>query len=290
MKRKIAIACATAFLLLGVACLSYPVVSNAIIHVAQGQVAKEHVEAERAVDTTELEAMRRQAYGYNENLLAGKVTVTDPFDPDRITVGEAEYDSTLNVTGDGVMAVIRAPKIDITLPIYHGVGDKVLEHGVGHLPSTSLPIGGASSHCVLAGHTGLPSVKIFDEIGRLEEGDYFAIEVLGEEHGYRVDAVEVVLPEDTDSLAIVPGADKVTLATCTPYGVNSHRLLVHASRCELPDGWDQGGSPALEGTAEGVSPWPTVAILFTVAVLVAVTALLLRRRARNARDVRCPRR
>ena len=165
------------------------------------------------------------------------MVVSDPFDPNNSTPSDEEYAEVLNLAGDGVMGQLVIPSIGVNLPIYHGVSDDQLLCGVGHLPTTSLPIGGPSTHCVLAGHTGLPSAKILGDIDQLKEGDWFIIRVLGEDHAYRVTSTEVVLPTETQSLVTQDGRDLVTLVTCTPYGVNTHRLLVHAERCEVPQEW-----------------------------------------------------
>ena len=170
-------------------------------------------------------------------VLEGRVVVSDPFDPNNSTPSDEEYASVLNLAGDGVMGQLVIPSIGVNLPIYHGVSDDQLLRGVGHLPTTSLPIGGPSTHCVLAGHTGLPSAKILGDIDQLKEGDWFIIRVLGEDHAYRVTSTEVVLPTETQSLVTQDGKDLVTLVTCTPYGVNTHRLLVHAERCDVPQEW-----------------------------------------------------
>ena len=152
--------------------------------------------------------------------------------------GVSEYKEVLNVANDGVMGELVIPKIAVDLPIYHFTTDDVLQHGVGHVVNTSVPIGGESTHVVLAGHTGLPTAQIFDRLEELQVGDWFIIRVLGEDCAYRVTSTEVVLPNQVNSLSIEPGKDQVTLVTCTPYGVNTHRFLVHAERTEVPSEWD----------------------------------------------------
>ena len=150
-----------------------------------------------------------------------------------------EYESCLNIAGDGVMGTISLPSIKVTMPLYHGTSEEDLQHGVGHLQGTALPVGGESTHCVIAGHTGLPTARIFDALDQVREGDVFVLSVLGEKLAYRVCDIQVVLPEDTDSLAVQEGRDLVTLVTCTPYGKNTHRLLVTGERCELPPDEEQ---------------------------------------------------
>ena len=242
-------------LLAGVLCVAYPIVSNVLQQSAQGKVVS--VQQDTVAETSEedLSAERAAAVDYNERLLGGRAVVTDPFDPDAVRPTDEEYEQVLNLNGDGVMGTINIPAIHVELPIYHTVDDDVLEHGVGHLEGTSVPIGGESTHCVLSGHTGLPSMKIFDNLDRLKEGDYFVLSVLGEDHAYRVTSIETVLPDETDSLVIEEGRDLCTLVTCTPYGVNTHRLLVHAERCEVPEEWlDKGDADFPSGYSEPVDP------------------------------------
>ena len=141
-----------------------------------------------------------------------------------------EYESVLAFNSTGNMGYIDIPKINIKLPIYHGISDEVLETSIGHLPETSLPVGGKSSHCVLSGHRGLPSAKLFSDLDRLVEGDVFTLSILNETYSYEVDRIRVVQPTDLAELRIIPGQDLCTLVTCTPYGVNTHRLLVRGHR------------------------------------------------------------
>lgn len=142
----------------------------------------------------------------------------------------AEYEKTLDVTGTGIMAYIEIPSINVSLPVYHGVSESILQVAVGHLEWTSLPVGGESTHCVLSGHRGLPSAKLFTNLDKLAVGDVFMLNTLGETFTYQVSQIHIVEPEDTSTLNIVAGEDLCTLVTCTPYGVNSHRLLVTGKR------------------------------------------------------------
>ena len=260
---------AIAALLAGVACIAYPFVSDAINQANQRLIAEASWQAVDEASESTLEAERQRAYEYNENLLDGRAVVTDPFDPDADRPNDEDYNVSLNLSGDGVMGTINIPKIHLELPIYHGTEESTLEHGVGHLQGTSLPIGGESSHSVLSGHTGLPTMKIFDNLDQLEVGDYFIISVLGEDHAYEVTSVEVVLPDETDSLVIERGRDLCTLVTCTPYGINSHRLLVHAERCEVPDEWLNKGDAEFPS---GYSAPPDKALLPSVLLGLAVAA------------------
>lgn len=142
------------------------------------------------------------------------------------------YEAELDITGTGIMGYIRIDKIDCELPIYHGTSEGALRAGVGHLDGTSLPVGGKSTHCVLSGHTGLPSAELFDRISELEIGDTFTIQVLEKTLTYEVDDINIVLPEELSDLKVEKGEDLCTLVTCTPYGINTHRLLIRGHRIE----------------------------------------------------------
>ena len=152
---------------------------------------------------------------------------------------DSPYESLLNIDDNGVMASIRIPAIGVNLPIYHGTSEAVLQVAVGHYEGSSLPIGGDSTHAILTGHRGLPSARLFTDLDRLEEGDVFYIKVLGEILEYQVDQIQTVLPSELDSLSITPGEDYVTLVTCTPYGINSHRLLVRGTRIEYDGNYEE---------------------------------------------------
>lgn len=253
-KRAVVIAVLLAFA--GIAAILYPYVSDYLARRQQAEIGQQQQEIVAQTPKQDLTAEWEAARDFNQRQLEGRVVVSDPFDPNNSTPSDEEYSRVLNLAGDGVMGQLIIPSIGVDLPIYHGVSDDQLLRGVGHLPTTSLPIGGPSTHCVLAGHTGLPSAKILGDIDQLREGDWFIIRVLGEDHAYRVTSTEVVLPTETQSLVTQDGKDLVTLVTCTPYGVNTHRLLVHAERCEVPQEWlDMQGkaddvpllSPADEG-------------------------------------------
>jgi sortase A len=240
----------------GIAAILYPYASDYLARREQEAVDERQQDVVATVSEQDLSAEWETARDFNQRQLEGRVAVSDPFDPNNATPSDEEYAKVLNLAGDGVMGQLIIPSIGVNLPIYHGVSDDQLLRGVGHLPTTSLPIGGASTHCILAGHTGLPSAKILGDIDKLREGDWFIIRVLGEDHAYRVTGTEVVLPNETQSLVTQEGKDLVTLVTCTPYGVNTHRLLVHAERCDVPQEWlDMQGqandvpllSPADEG-------------------------------------------
>ena len=273
---------------LGLAMIAYPFASDYLNRREQAKVTQdlEHVTNETPAE--DLSAQMERAVDYNERLVSGSAYVVDPFDPDAPKTSDEEYVSLLNLAGNGVMGSIAIPRIGVDLPIYHGVEGEGMMHAVGHVPNSSLPVGGPSTHSVLAGHTGLPSAVIFDALDKLGVGDYFVIRVLGEEHAYRVTSTEVVLPDDASSLGIRDGEDLVTLVTCTPYGVNSHRLLVHAERCDVPQDWvdrktggQLGEVPLLARQAAQVPP-VAVGLAFALALLlVAYGAWRLLRRMRR---------
>ena len=183
---------------------------------------------------------------------------------------DAEYQSLLD-SGGGVMGTIRIPKISVKLPIYHGTSESALASGVGHLYGSSLPVGGKSTHAVLTGHRGLVEAAMFTRLDEMRVGDYFYIEVMGRTLGYQVDRITVIEPNDTSQLKIVPGEDRVTLMTCTPYGVNTHRLLVSATRSAIPD--------EIPAENDAVKDARTIGVIAGVATLVLGTLLVwLRRR------------
>jgi len=203
----------------GVATMGYPVLSNWICeYTASVDIASYNAVVEEQ-DTSELDAMLEAAVEYNA-VLSGSSS----------SDSVADYEDLLTVTD--VIGYIEIPKLGVYLPIYHGVEDDVLQKGIGHMPETSLPVGGESTHAVLSGHTGLPAAKLFTDLDQMEEGDMFYIHVLNRILAYQVDQIKIVLPDETDDIRIVEGEDYVTLLTCTPYGVNSHRLLVRGTRVE----------------------------------------------------------
>lgn len=171
-----------------------------------------------------------EARQYNIDLTRSEVQLTDPF-KDKKSNGETLfYNRILDLDGSGIMGYVKIPCISVDLPIYHGTSAEVLERGIGHLAASSFPIGGESTHAVLTGHTGLSSAKLFTDLTEMKKGDLFFIHVLDKKLAYRVDRITVVKPEDTRNLQIIDGEDHVTLLTCTPYGVNDHRLLVRGKR------------------------------------------------------------
>lgn len=215
--------------LIGIAIAAYPVVSNYLSE-KNGSFAIQVLDEEVAkADDETLAAERKKAEKYNSSLTGSGIT--DPFLPGSGLVLPDNYMEILDFANHA-MGYIEIPKIKVNLPIYHGVSEQVLAEGVGHLGETAFPIGGEGNHCVLTGHTGLVTAKLFTELTELTEGDVFFIHILNETLAYEVDQIKVIEPDETNDLLPVPGQDYITLLTCTPYGVNTHRLLVRGERTE----------------------------------------------------------
>lgn len=217
-----------AVLLLGLAMLAYPTVSNYIVEKNGSYIIDEYNAQIEQTDEAVIEAEWNEAVKYNETLSGSPAH--DPFLEGSGMAMQDNYYDVLNI--NKVMAYVDIPVIDVHLPVYHGTSDEVLYQGVGHLEGSSLPIGGADTHSVLTGHTGLSGAKLFTDLRELKEGDLFYIHVLNRVLAYKVDQIEVVEPHDTQLLKREIGKDYVTLLTCTPYGINSHRLLVRGVRTE----------------------------------------------------------
>ncbi len=217
--------------LAGLSLLLYPFVANEWNNYRQKQLISNYdqiIAEKEAAGTIDYEAELEQAVRYNDALLPSIL-------PDSFAVAEAseeneEYMSMLNVTGDGMMGTVEIPKINVNIPIFHTTKEEVLEKAAGHLEGSSLPVGGESTHSVITAHRGLPSAALFTDLDKLREGDHFLLHILKDTLCYEVDQILIVEPKDTDDLAVEEGKDLVTLLTCTPYGVNSHRLLVRGHR------------------------------------------------------------
>lgn len=213
--------------LAGLCIMLYPTVSN-MINRRHQSTAIAGYEADRDKIAEEDRAtIIEEAREYNKNLPSFLAQIGNK-NPENSEV----YNNILNISNSGIMGVITIDCVDIRLPIYHGTSEAVLQDGAGHLATTSLPVGGENTHAVISAHTGLPSAKLFTDIDQLKVGDVFRITVLDEVLVYQVDDIKVVLPHEVSSLNVVSGKDYVTLVTCTPYGVNSHRLLVRGTRIE----------------------------------------------------------
>lgn len=241
--------------------LLYPIYTNLVFKYYSDQSRQEYEQetAQKDEDYKQTELAKAQAY----NSALSTTALLDPFSTGTVEdEGYQTYMDTLNLTRvngiDGVMGYISIPKIDVDLPIFHGTSDEVLNQGIGHMVGTSLPIGGAGTHSVLTGHTGLPDRKLFTDLTKLEIGDQFIITILDEKLAYQIDDISVIEPTDTSWFTIEPDQDKVTLFTCTPYGINSHRLLVTGHRIPYEEVQD----------AKASIDWYTVIALTIIAAMI----------------------
>ena len=276
-KNRVTVILVVAVLLAGLSLLLYPFVSNYWNSLHQSQAIAAYMDDVRKLDDSTYEAMWEEAQRYNASLLE---------DENRFFPNDEEkqyYEQLLNVSGNGIMGYIEIPSIDVMLPIYHGTSEEVLQVAIGHIEGSSLPIGGESTHSVISGHRGLPSSRLFTDIDQLSEGDTFTLMVLDEVLTYEVDQIRIVEPEDISLLAIEEGQDLCTLVTCTPYGVNSHRLLVRGHRVE-----NQGTGGMFRIMADAMMiDSRYVAIIIAIPILIIVILLMairsLKRRKKKAK-------
>ena len=229
MKKILTIGGAILVFLLALGITLYPVISNFYNQRHQSQIHTQYEAVVEQTDDSELIRARELAQQYNEAIQPGS-RPDDAYSRDAILEASRNYEDQLNLAGDGIMGYVEIPLIRVNLPIYHGTASETLDVGIGHLLGSSLPVGGESTHSVLTAHSGMAGQKMFSDIDQLEEGDVFYLQILGETLAYQVDAIHVVLPHDTTYLGITQGEDQCTLVTCTPFGVNTHRLLVRGSR------------------------------------------------------------
>lgn len=229
MKRKgLRIALSVAIFLLALLLTLYPMISSRYNQAHQAQIQTSYQEVLEQTDNAELARIRGMAVEYNKTIVPG--TMGEAYSPNAMLAASKDYVNQLDVNGNGIMGYVTIPKIQVDLPIYHGTESEALDKGVGHLLGSSLPVGGESTHAILSGHSGMASQKMFTDLEQLREGDVFYLHVLDEVLAYQVKAILTVLPHDTAFLGVVPGEDLCTLVTCTPTGVNTHRLLVRGTR------------------------------------------------------------
>ena len=259
-------------LFIGLSLLLYPSVSNYWNSFHQTRAIATYAENVANLDNNQYDQLWEDARAYNQAL---------PFRSNPYYLSEeqkAEYESLLDVSGLGVMGYIEIPEIDVSLPIYHGTEESVLQVAVGHLDWTSLPVGGESTHCVLSGHRGLPSAKLFTNLDKLREGDTFLLRVLDEVLTYEVDQILIVEPQETAALRVVEGKDYCTLVTCTPYGINTHRLLVRGHRV---DNAEQAKTIRVTADAVQIEPLLVAPIVAIPMLLILLVLLLLPRRRKR---------
>ena len=249
-------------LVAGLSLLLYPTVSDYWNSLHASQAVASYDQAVKSMDEGKYDELLQRAGQYNRDLFL-RGTLFALTDEER-----EDYNSQLDIDGSGVMGYIEIPTIKVSLPIYHGTSDDVLQVAVGHLEWSSLPVGGESTHCVLSGHRGLPSAKLFTNLDQLAEGDLFVIRTLDEVLTYEVDRILIVLPSELQALAAEEGKDLCTLVTCTPYGVNSHRMLVRGHRVD-------NQSEAVRLTADAICIDPLlVAPIAAIPLLLALLLLL----------------
>ena len=269
----------TAFLVLlllaGVSLLLYPSLSDYWNSMHQTRAIASYAETVSQLDTAQYDEMWKAAQDYNRSL-AQRETAFALTDEQK-----AAYESLLDVSGLGVMGYIEIPEIDCSLPIYHGTEESVLQVAVGHLEWSSLPVGEEGTHCVLSGHRGLPSAKLFTNLDKLAVGDTFLLRVLDEVLTYEVDQILIVEPEQVDALGIVPGEDYCTLVTCTPYGINTHRLLVRGHRVENTP---EAARMHVTADATQFDPLLVAPVLAIPVLLLLLMILLVPKRRRKSRE------
>ena len=269
----------TAFLVLlllaGVSLLLYPSLSDYWNSMHQTRAIASYAETVSQLDTAQYDEMWKAAQDYNRSL-AQRETAFALTDEQK-----AAYESLLDVSGLGVMGYIEIPEIDCSLPIYHGTEESVLQVAVGHLEWSNLPVGGEGTHCVLSGHRGLPSAKLFTNLDKLAVGDTFLLRVLDEVLTSEVDQILIVEPEQVDALGIVPGEDYCTLVTCTPYGINTHRLLVRGHRVENTP---EAARMHVTADATQFDPLLVAPVLAIPVLLLLLMILLVPKRRRKSRE------
>lgn len=285
--KKILISMLILLFLLAMGLTFYPIISNHINAKYASEIQTTYEAVIEDTDNSELMAAKEAAIRYNESIAPG-ATESDAYSQEALIAASLDYDTLLNVTGDGIMGYVHIPKIDVQLPIYHGTSNDSLDRGVGHLLGSSLPVGGDSSHSILTGHSGMASQKMFSDLPQLEIGDVFYLKVLNETLAYQVYFTETVLPHDTSYLQIENGRDLCTLVTCYPIGINTHRLLVMAECIPYEE-----AEVIEETTREAVveSTWEQhylkgILIGFIVVVILAVMGfivLLIRRKCNEKR-------
>ena len=281
MKRRILlILLAVLLLLVAAGIAAYPMISNYVNTKYQSIVRTNYEKQVEQTNDSEIRAALAAAKAYNDSLTPVR------FSKEQVQAASLDYDSLLNLNGSGIMGYVEIPKLSINLPIYHGTGETVLEKGVGHLVGSSLPVGGADCHSVLTGHSGVAGNKLFSDIDRLSIGDVFYLRILDQTFAYEVTEINKVYPHETELLAPVAGEDLCTLLTCTPYGVNTHRLLVRGSRIPYEEAVE------IEEETEKVSVKSTwkeqyyTGLLIGGGVLLAaafisITVIMIRRRRRR---------
>ena len=227
LKKKVITICAAVLFLMALGLTLYPLISNYVNQKYASEIQTAYQELIQQTDDSVLQEAMQRAVAYNLAITPG---TADAYSEESLLSAAENYSDQLDIAGNGIMGYVEIPKIQVNLPIDHGTDAEVLDRGVGHLLGSSLPVGGENTHTILSGHSGMASQKMFTDLEQLTQGDVFYLNVLGETLAYQVTEINTVLPYETDLLGIVPGEDLCTLVTCTPYGVNTHRLLVRGYR------------------------------------------------------------
>ena len=246
----------------------YPIISNYVNERYASEIHTAYEEIIQQADNGDLLEAKKQAIAYNETITPG--TAGEAYSQAALMDASEDYESQLNIAGNGTMGYVEIPKISVNLPIYHGTGNDSLERGVGHLLGSSLPVGGESTHAILTGHSGMATQKMFTDLEQLAVGDVFYLHILDETLAYQVDSIKTVLPYDTSLLGIVSGKDYCTLVTCTPYGVNTHRLLVRGTRIPY-----EKAEVIVEETAQEEQPRSSWEEKYLLGLFLGVLAVLI---------------
>lgn len=261
------------FFCVGILLCSYPFISG-MVHRQEQRTVISTYESNLVQDTKEMDRVLEKAKEYNRILNDTKGMVVGSFLQKMEGLSDEEYNNQLNITGSGVMGSLEIPKIDVDLPIYHGTEENVLSKGVGHLQGSSLPVGEKNTRSILTGHRGLPNAKLFTRLDELKEGDLFFIRACGETLAYKVNQIEVIKPEEAEKLSVVSGKDLVSLVTCTPYGINSHRLVVTGERVAYEKEMQDSIKKDLFSLEESI-------LIVVMAVLIAAYILCQKRKERK---------
>lgn len=258
--------------LLGIGLILYPSVADWWNSFHQSRAVAAYAQKVANMDTSEYEKILADAEEYNRKLAASGINW-------KMSAEEiAAYEKELDITGNGIMGYISIPKIHVELPIYHGIDDAVLQIAIGHLSETSLPVGGSTTHCVVSGHRGLPSAKLFTDIDKLVEGDTWTVNVLNKTLTYEVDQIRVVLPTDLSNLQLEQGNDQFTLVTCTPYGINTHRLLVRGHRVDNAQGEANVIADALQIEPIYIAPFVAIPFILLLLIIMMISTGHMKRR------------
>lgn len=252
----------------------YPWISNFVNQHQADITVDNYKKKEKSLSEEQKEEMWKKAQMYNADLAKNQVELTDPFVESKSAIKSGLiYNNLLNIDKSGMMCYLEIPCINVNLPVFHGTAASTLERGIGHLEGSSLPVGGKSTHAVLTGHTGLNNAKLFTDLTEVKEGDLFFLHTLGKDLAYRVIEIEVVLPEETQDLLIRKGKDLVTLITCTPYGVNSHRLFVTGIRTKYTPEEKENAKDDRSKDSQWMNAYKKAAII-GLAIALAVIVLL----------------